>query len=412
MFRVAANRFQSDWMRADNYPYALGMRNSGLGGGSSFFNRIEGFAIGIQTEGDNRHVLLRCDTLKSQRNTDYRLNPYHPEALLLDTLSDFGTACLQGGTANYNFLGSSYNVRKEVVNPVYYASGQPEETYPGTHNLGDDLVECDMGEKDALACPSLVDCWLVDCTNMHSANIDTLIEDVDTIIIYSLRMHALQEILSYAFEELDSLEFAVTVLETEGSLWAKRLLLPYYLESGQYSSAAQMLTDLNNYQGHPYDEAENQQYYKLYGVVYNTYTGGKNLHQMTATQRSKVEEVAQTPYGVAHAAQAIQAHNLGRRFHRIPDSSPSPQPRYSPAKTEPSPRVRIFPNPTTGLITVSASSSIKELILYDLFGRVIDLWNPHTHITTLNSPYPSGMYLLSIEVSEGYIEKHRLMVTK
>ena len=411
MFRVAGNKFLSDSMSADNYPYAMAMRNSGLGGGSSFFNRIEGYAIGIQTEGDNRHVLLRCDTLESQRNTDYRLNPSHEITLLLDSLADFGTACLQGGTANNIFLGSSYNVRKEVVNPEYYASGQPVETYPGTHNLGSDLLLCAMGTPDELSCPSLLDCWLADCEGMATVPVDTLISDTDTLIYSPLRMHAYQELLSYALDELDSIELAVAILETEGSIWAKRLLLPHYLEIGQLSAAAQMLSDLDVYQGHPYDEAENAQYYKLYGAVYTTYTAGKTLQEMTATQRNKVNEVAQTAYGVAFSAQAIQAHNLGKRFHKTPDSSPSPQPRES-LQAEQSPRVRVYPNPTTSQITVSATSEIKALVLYDVFGRIVEQWRPNAEQSVVHLAYSTGMYLLAVEFEEGYTEKHRLIIAR
>ena len=411
MFRVAANKFQSDSMSSDNYPYALAMRNSGLGGGSSFLNRMEGYAIGIQTEGDNRHVLLRCDTLESQRNTDYRLNPLHEITLLLDSLPDFGNLCDQGGTANNIFLGSSYNVRKEVVNPTYYASGQPGETYPGTHNLGSDLLLCAMGSPDELSCPSLLDCWLVDCEGMASVPIDTFIEHEDTLIYSPLRMHAYQEMLSYALDELDSVELAVAILEAEGSIWAKRLLLPHYLETGQYTDAAQMLSDLDAYQGHPYDEAENAQYYKLYGAVYTTYAAGKTLQAMTATQRNKVNEVAQTPYGVAYAAQAIQAHNMGKRFHRIPDSSPSPQPRIS-TQSDLLPKVKIFPNPTTGQVTVSATGEITALVLYDIFGRIVDQWRPNAEQSVVHLTYSTGMYLLAVELEEGYTEKHRLIIAR
>jgi len=411
MFRVAANKFQSDSMSSDNYPYALAIRNSGLGGGSSFLNRMEGYAIGIQTEGDNRHVLLRCDTLDSQRNTDYRLNPSHEVTLLLDTLADFGYLCDQGGTANNIFLGSSYNVRKEAVNPEYYASGQPEETYPGTHNLGSDFVACGMLDPDEQSCPTMEDCWLVDCESMATVILDTLISDTDTLIYSPLRMHAYQELLSYALDVLDSVDLAVAILETEGSNWAKRLLLPHYLETGQLSAAAQMLSDLDSYQGHPYDEAENAQYYKLYGAVYTTYTAGKTLQEMTATQRNKVNEVAQTPYGVAYAAQAIQAHNLGKRFHRIPDSSPSPQPRIS-TQSDLLPKVKIFPNPTTGQVTVSATSEIKALVLYDVFGRIVEQWRPNAEQSVVHLAYSTGMYLLAVELEEGYTEKHRLVIAR
>gem|GEM_PF-1451301 len=411
MFRVADNKFLSDSMSADNYPYAMAMRNSGLGGGSSFFNRLQGYAIGIQTEGDNRHVLLRCDTLESQRNTDYRLNPLHEEALLLDTLADFGSACLQGGTANNIFLGSSYNISKEVVNPVYYASGQPGLTYSESskHNLGSDFVECEMDEADLLSCPSLLDCWLVDCEGMATVILDTLIETTDTIIFSPLRMHAYQELLSYALDQLDSLEFAEAILEAEGSLWAKRLLLPHYLETGQLSAAAQMLSDLDVYQGHPYDEAENAQYYKLYGAVYTTYAAGKTLQEMTATQRNKVEQVAQTPYGVGFAAQAIQAHNMGKRFHRIPDSSPSPQPKLLNSIAQ-NFGVRVYPNPTSRSLNVSASEVIHRIILYDLMGRVVEFWEPRKGQVIVDLPYPSGLYLLEVSYGKGLIELHRIFL--
>ncbi|MBI1191706.1 MAG: T9SS type A sorting domain-containing protein [Bacteroidetes bacterium] len=164
-------------------------------------------------------------------------------------------------------------------------------------------------------------------------------------------------------------------------------------------------------QGHPYDEAENTQYSELYGAVYTTYAAGKTLQEMTATQRNKVEEVAQTPYGVAYAAQAIQAHNLGKRFHRIPDSSPAPQPRIN-IQLEQSPRVRIYPNPTTGQITFFASENMERIVLYDLMGKIIQTWKPNHNQVLLNLAYPSGMYLLSLDLEDGAIEKLRVLIAR
>jgi hypothetical protein len=76
------------------------------------------------------------------------------------------------------------------------------------------------------------------------------------------------------------------------------------------------------------------------------------------------------------------------------------------------PKVKIFTNPKTGQITVSATSEIKTLVLYDLFGRIVDQWRPNAEQSVVHLTYSTGMYLLAVELEEGYTEKHRLIIVR
>ncbi len=415
-FTIAANKFLSDSLSTGDYPYALAIRNSGLGGGSSFRNRMQGYAIGIQTEADNRNVLLRCDTLVQQRNSDYRLNPVHDDALLLDSLADFGTDCFQGQTANNIFLGFSYNVRAELVLPKYYASGFPNETIPGVHNLGSNLTDCFFTDEDSLSCPLFDACWLIDCPiSMAPDSLATSI-GVDTASIpppSTLRLRAIQEVLDYYINFLDSVEVAVAFLQADGSLVSQRLLLPYYLEAQDWSAAAAVLDALNIFQGHPYDEAENQEYRKLYQVIHDLWSTDKQILEWSSAQRQAVEEVAATRYGVAHAAQAVLAHVDGTRPQRIPDSSPYPQPRWeAPTATGSATGLKIFPNPAKGQLMLEAKTTMQHAVLYNMLGVAVGSWQLQSEQARIALPPMEGMYLLQVVFEDGSTAIERVYLNR
>ncbi len=411
-FTVAANKFLSDSLSSADYPYALAVRNSGLGGGSSFRNRMQGYAIGIQTEADNRNLLLRCDTLVQQRNTDYRLNPPHGDALLLDSLADFGTACEQGQTANNIFLGSSYNVNAGLVVPKYYASERPTETLPNLTNIDTQLVNCGFEQQDSLSCPLFDFCWLIDCPISIAPDSVAILIGEDTTSIpppSALRIRAIQEVLDYYINSLDSIEVAVAFLEAEGSLVSQRLLLPHYLETQDWSAASDVLSALNLYQGHPYDEAENQGYRKLYQVIYDLWSTDKQLLDWSSAQRQVVEEVAATRFGVSHTAQAVLAHVDGVRAKRIPDSSPFPQPRWEAESVSASaPKLKVYPNPAQGHLVLESSTIMHQAVLYNLLGVAVGSWQLETEQARLALPPMEGMYLLQVVLEDGSTSVERI----
>jgi hypothetical protein len=188
------------------------------------------------------------------------------------------------------------------------------------------------------------------------------------------------------------------LLETEGSLVFQRQVL----HAQDWSAVADVLSALNLYQGHPYDEAENQEYRKLYQVIYDLWSTDKQLLDWSTTQRQAVEEVAATRYGVSHTAQAVLSHVDGVRAQRIPDSSPFPQPRWAgePASAAAS-AVKIYPNPAQGQLVLESSTTMKQAVLYNLLGVAVSSWQLEAERARITLPSLEGLYLMQVILENG-----------
>lgn len=69
------------------------------------------------------------------------------------------------------------------------------------------------------------------------------------------------------------------------------------------------------------------------------------------------------------------------------------------------PQVCVYPNPTSGLVSIIASSAhVEEVVLTDLRGNVLYRWSmPIGNIDM--SLFPRGMYIMSVHTSQGVVKK-------
>ncbi|MEZ4778905.1 MAG: T9SS type A sorting domain-containing protein [Flavobacteriaceae bacterium] len=69
--------------------------------------------------------------------------------------------------------------------------------------------------------------------------------------------------------------------------------------------------------------------------------------------------------------------------------------------------VTIFPNPTEGVLNISApKSQIEEITIFDVQGRIIERTNPNYDSATLNiSKYKSSVYFIQIKTEQGLVTR-------
>jgi len=73
-------------------------------------------------------------------------------------------------------------------------------------------------------------------------------------------------------------------------------------------------------------------------------------------------------------------------------------------------QLSVYPNPSNGLVTISATSSIKQVEVFDLAGKVIFTSNNYNNKCTVNtSAYNKGMYIIKVQ-TEDAIQTTKLLV--
>jgi len=63
--------------------------------------------------------------------------------------------------------------------------------------------------------------------------------------------------------------------------------------------------------------------------------------------------------------------------------------------------IKLYPNPTSGTITIEGINANSEISAYNSFGKQVYFDNNFNHSFINLSPYPKGIYLLTIKTSEG-----------
>lgn len=415
MFELSYNRFGIDTATggASDFPFAVAIRNSSLGGGLSFKNKIEDHSIGIQTERDNRHLLLRCDTLSNQSNSDYVINPDDVSLAVLDTLPNFGFKCAQGGTAGNDFPNSSLQNIWHVSGtpPNYYASGIPATSFPDFNNL-DTVRNC--GIADSLSCPLSSSCWIINCPDDYwTISPDSIVAEVDTSTPTPLRMKAIGDIVYHSIAHLDSVEYAVGVLEADSSLPSLRLLVPYYIEQAELVKATALIGVIDNWQTATDIVAENDDFASMYQILLNTIDSGKALHQLSSQEIADITEVAESPFSIAESARSVLAKIRGKRYFSLPDAFDTPQPRVSESASQVRPFLIGYPNPVIDQLTIVSNQPMRSVRIVGLHG--VQQWFPldGTQHALIPLDLPAGFYIVKVSYVNGAaIDTLKIVVIK
>jgi hypothetical protein len=73
-------------------------------------------------------------------------------------------------------------------------------------------------------------------------------------------------------------------------------------------------------------------------------------------------------------------------------------------------QVSVYPNPSNGLVTVTAANNIKQVEVFDIAGKVIFTSNNYTNKCNINTTaFNKGMYIIKVQ-TENAIETTKLLV--
>jgi hypothetical protein len=212
--------------------------------------------------------------------------------------------------------------------------------------------------------------------------------------------------------ELDTLAYAIDLLEADSSLLSQRMLLPYRLEAGQASQASTLLSAIDNWQARQEDIDENEDYHSLYGVVHALLDSPTTIHKATVAQRQSIRSVADSPFGIAGAAQAVLARIEGKRYTDWPDSKPAAQPRFSQTVPSGESRILAYPNPSQGEVWLLSEYPMVHGLLHDLNGATQVYPLGGTNGAHLQLTKPPGVYLLQVFLTDGRSESVKILIQK
>ena len=70
-------------------------------------------------------------------------------------------------------------------------------------------------------------------------------------------------------------------------------------------------------------------------------------------------------------------------------------------------KVSVYPNPAKNIVTISATSEIKQIKLFSVYGQLLNTFRTDNSKTSLNiSDVPTGMYFIQIETASGLFNKN------
>jgi hypothetical protein len=76
------------------------------------------------------------------------------------------------------------------------------------------------------------------------------------------------------------------------------------------------------------------------------------------------------------------------------------------------PKSTLYPNPTTGLLTLTHSQQLLTVVVYDPLGRQLLQTIPYTTTTSIDlSGQPAGIYIIRAGLEDGSTETHRVVLS-
>jgi hypothetical protein len=106
-------------------------------------------------------------------------------------------------------------------------------------------------------------------------------------------------------------------------------------------------------------------------------------------------------------AQCLCEEIIARKFVYVYSVAPSPLAPVSETKAQPISEeenrlVNLYPNPTTGIVTIESALVLKEVFLLDSNGKILESQSRNSDNATIDlSAYPSGLYFVRLITEAG-----------
>lgn len=378
-------------------------------------NTYNNSLIGIWAYGNNTpDVQLSCNAFNFYLTAllvDDFTHPTLPALSEAGIFSDQGV-CMGGGGGLDRIAGNAFNpattfipdIISNIAFPFIYYTDFTAPFLPTVNN------------------PALVILQGCATAGVFNCEIGGILSDTEILNLVDeayLNSEAVKKMRFYV--ESDDKAAAVSLLNSIANDNAKRLLIPYYIEEGDFVVAQSLLDDL------PQNSPEEQNYYSLYTIYKNVYESGRNIWEMTAAEELVVRNIANSGTATTFDAQAVLYLAYGEEFPIELPALPTfleteiQQQLTITFKTDHLADVdkcKIYPNPTQNYLLIEHNLGVDEtatFLLYDTQGQLLQQQpisgqgNEQLSLTDVSA----GMYYYKIVHENGHsLQQDKIIVIK
>lgn len=315
-----------------------------------------------------------------------------------------------------NTFAAGQNIIPDIVSGVaqpftYYCRNAPNYI-PTTNNPATVIV--DFGS-----------CNNVDPVN-DECNLDGLLlsdTDIKNIAEGVIKEREMRRKLYYYTRQQNDPDAAKQLLEYIDNDAAKQLLVPYYLDKGEYTEAQNKLDQL------PDTGLEDQYYYykQIQTIYKDLYTDGRKIWELDPTEETTVRQIANSRTPVAYDAQALLYLARGEEFAvempTLPDfvSTNLVQQLNVVFKKENSPELNksigdVYPNPANDVLQLdyNLNDTKASFQLFNMMGQL--LYSEHIsgsgHLTMSTQLLTSGVYAYRVISGDKMLKQNKVVVIK
>ncbi len=380
-------------------------------------NSIGSAKLGIITQNDNPALDLLCNHFGGG---DYNLllNPQSPGSLLKDQGNGCGFNQYRAG--NTFSTGTFKHIACYLNNPnwsYYYWQPQADQDPANTNGTFIKTGCTGGGIEDGNSQCNL------------PGNVESLIERMDDNAFHNWALQitpgglSSQQLAEFAgivqhFNASNNFDGLLAFLSAMNHVEAQKLLVPLYLELGDYAAMDQVLNDL------PVSSAEQADMQAYYSLLRNLAEEGRSIYELDAAELITVREIAAGAFDISARARSLLDFAYGEEWHHYQEQLP---PVLNSAKASlglEDPVLSVLhdaaPNPAQARVSIELELSVTDavngrLVLRNMMGKVLQehpLSAGHHNLQLDIRHLPAGVYTYSLLGNGKTLQVKRLVVLK
>lgn len=379
-------------------------------------NSISNARLGIITQNDNPALDLLCNHFGGGAY-NLLLNPQSPGS----QLKDQGTGCNIGEYRAGNTFSSSTikHIASYLSNPnwaYYYWQPDPNQI---PNNISGSFINSDCTGGDPEDPNSQCDL---------PANVESLIERMDDDAFHDwagqISPGALttQQLAAFAgivhhFNTSNNFEGLLAFLVAVDHIEAKKLLVPLYLEQGNYDAMERVI---NNLKISAAEQADLQAYYTLLRSLKEE---GRSIYKLDETELAQVRQIAAGTFDISARARSLLAFAYGEEWLHYQEQLPPVLSNGNVALNGAATASTLYdaaPNPAQSTVRIElelsqADAVNSRLAIRNMMGKVVQDYSlvaGRQSIQLELSHMPAGVYTYSLQANGKVLQVKRLVVLK
>ncbi len=405
---------------ADHMFIGILVNNSNSFGAKLHKNNMYTLGRGIQTQLNNPQLTVTCN----RNEGNVRGWAINFESGSANYFKSQGTGC--GTTqlrAGNMFVNNTRSIQSYLTNYFTYWGLQyissPHYQIPG--KVGNVTVNsCYFGSNTDPNPPC--DDW---CIYVAARQAGELIEEYNSLQSAGKADEAndlFAEIVRTYKEEQD-IKGLIAFLEKENTINSRKMLIPFYIDLGEYNKAQITLSTL------VLDKEEQSNYQIYYDVLINTRKEGRRLNELKDNELQAIRLVAAKQSDLMPYAKAILEWGYNERWEHHIEEWPrienepwsAPQVREETVEAVASALKAALPNPSTGQTTIEAYviaedvTASPRIVIRNTTGNLVfssDLVAGLNSVPVYTSGWAAGLYYYSLEINNQVVETKKLSVLR